>query len=234
MCGRYLATTDPARLAEHFHVDTVAIVDHRPRYNVAPSTEVYAVIDHHAERRLGRMRWGFLPQWADSPKHGRRPINARIETLGTSRMFGPAFRSRRCLLPADGFYEWEDRGEGRGKQPYHLADPDGRPLALAGVWTTWRDPGDPDAEPIRTTAIITTAAAGAMRRVHDRMPLILPPGLWDPWLDVDDPAPHLLETVAAIGAPRLDATPISTRVNSVRNDGPELLTPARVDDEAPR
>jgi putative SOS response-associated peptidase YedK len=228
MCGRYLATSDPSVLAEHFHVPHVRVTDHRPRYNVAPSTEVYAVLERAGDRRLGQLRWGFLAPWATSLKDRRQPINARIETLHTSRMFAPAFRRRRCILPADGFYEWQDRGEGRTKQPYHLADPDGRPLAFAAIWSTWRDPDDPDAEPVHSAAIVTMPAVGAMQRIHHRMPVVLTEGLWSPWLDVDDAAPHLLDTLSAMPEPRLRATPISTRVNAVRNDGPDLLTPAEV------
>ena len=230
MCGRYLSLSSPDALAERFAVATVKLEAAQPRYNVAPSTQVPAVIEHDGDRRLGPIRWGFVPRWAKQLKGSPQPINARVETVASNRMFATAFKRHRCLLPADGFYEWLDRGEGRRKQPFHIADPDGEPLAFAGIWSVWRDPAAGDAEPLSTAAIITTAAAGEMERIHHRMPLILPASLWDDWLAADeDDAPHLLETIQALGAPRLTATPISDRVNNVRNDGPELLEPTELD-----
>jgi putative SOS response-associated peptidase YedK len=232
MCGRYLSLSSPEALAERFKVDEVRLEPSEPRYNVAPSTRVPAVIEREGVRRLGPLRWGFVPRWAKQLKGSPRPINARVETVADSRMFRTAFERHRCILPADGFYEWLDRGKGRAKQPFHIADPDGGPLALAGIWSIWRDPQDPDAEPLATAAILTTAARGEMERIHDRMPLILPESLWADWLAVEDEdPPHLAETIAAIGPPALVATSISDRVNSVRNDGPELLVPGSVDDE---
>lgn len=225
MCGRFLLTSSLDDLVATLRVDEVATEPFPPRYNVAPSTEIYAAIDRDGSRRLGRLRWGFLPSWSRSTRGGRQPINARIETAATSRMFARSVARRRCLLPADGFYEWQETAD--GKQPYHLADPDGRPLVFAGIWTTWRDPEDPEREPVSSTAILTTQAQGDIAALHHRMPVILPESLWDDWADTtSDAAPHLLEAVTALGAPRLRATPISTRVNNVRNDGPELLEPA--------
>jgi putative SOS response-associated peptidase YedK len=227
VCGRFLSLSDPEQLAERFAVDEVRAAPLGRRYNVAPTLEVYAVIEREARRRLGTLRWGFVPYWVRELKGARQPINARIETVATSKMFADAFQRRRCLLPADGFYEWQDRGDGRPKQPYLLADPDGAPLAFAGIWTVWRDPTVEDAEPLFSTAIVTTEARGAMADLHERMPVVLPEQLWSDWLTADaDEAPHLLEAVTALSAPRLTATPISRRVNDVRNDGPELLEPA--------
>jgi putative SOS response-associated peptidase YedK len=229
MCGRFLSLTDPEQLAERFAVDEVRTEPLGERYNVAPSLDIYAVIERDGRRRLGTLRWGFVPHWVRQLKGARQPINARVESVATSKMFGDAFRRRRCLLPADGFYEWQDRGEGRAKQPYLLADPDGAPLALAGIWSSWRDPGQQDPDPLYSAAIVTTAAKGAMEELHPRMPLMLPESLWAEWLTADEEeAPHLLEVVTALGAPRLTATPISDRVNNVRNDGPELLEPTTV------
>lgn len=229
MCGRYQSVSNPAKLAEHFAVTDIRVDDHRPRWNVAPTTDVLAIIDHDRSRRLGTLRWGFVPVWAKQLGGRGQPINARLETVATNRMFASSFQRRRCLLPADGFYEWQDRAEGRRKQPFHIADPDGAPLAFAGVWTSWR--ASEDQPPIASAAIITTAARGVMADIHERMPLILPPGLWDVWLDDDDDAaPHLVDTVTALEPPALVATPISTRINNVRNNGPELLEPGTVDD----
>jgi putative SOS response-associated peptidase YedK len=230
MCGRYLSLSSPDDLAERFQVDTVRLDPSKPRYNVAPSTSVPAVIEHEGERRLGSLRWGFVPRWAKQLKGSPKPINARVETVASNRMFGPAFKRHRCILPADGFYEWLDRGKGRSKQPFHIADPDGEPLAFAGIWSVWRDPEDEDAEPLATAAILTTEARGEMARIHDRMPLILPDTLWTDWLSSgEEEAPHLLETITALGPPRLIATEITDRVNNVRNEGPELLEPGTVD-----
>lgn len=231
MCGRFVSFSDPEQLAERFEVDQVRTEPLPRRYNVAPTLEVYAVIDRDGSRRLGTLRWGFVPWFADRLKGTRQPINARLETVATSRMFARSFASRRCLVPADGFYEWQDRGEGRRKQPWYLADPDGQPLAFAGIWSSWRDPAEPDGSPLYSTAIVTTEARGAMERLHPRMPVMLPPGLWDEWLRTgEDEAPHLLEAVRALGAPALTATPIGERVGDVRNDDPGLLEPRRIDD----
>jgi len=225
ICGRFLLTSSLDDLAAALRVDEVATETFPPRYNVAPSTEVYAAIDREGQRRLGRLRWGFVPSWAPSLRGGRQPINARIETVATSRMFARSFAHRRCLIPADGFYEWQELDRG-GKQPYHLADPDGRPLVFAGIWTSWRDPDDPDREPVFSTAIVTTEARGPIADLHHRMPVLLPDRLLDAWADTDaDDAPHLVDVIAALDAPRLSATPISTLVNDVRHDGPELLEP---------
>ncbi|MFP4150187.1 MAG: SOS response-associated peptidase [Nitriliruptoraceae bacterium] len=225
MCGRFLLTSSLDDLVAELHVDEVATEPLPPRYNVAPSTEIYAAIDREGSRRLGRLRWGFLPSWARSERGGRQPINARIETVATSRMFARSFAHRRCLIPADGFYEWQEREDGP-KRPFHLAAEDGRPLVLAGIWTSWRDPEDPDREPVFSTAIVTTEARGAIAELHHRMPVILPERLWDDWAGTAaEDAPHLLDAVAALDAPELQATPIGTGVNNVRNDGPELLEP---------
>jgi putative SOS response-associated peptidase YedK len=232
VCGRYLSLSGPEELAERFQVDEVRTDPLPVRYNVAPSTDVYAVIDREGTRRLGTLRWGFVPRWAKQLRGTRQPINARLETVATGRMFAESFARRRCLLPADGFYEWQDRGEGRRKQPYHIADPDGGPLAFAGIWSVWRDPeADDDADPLFSAAIVTTQARGAMEELHHRMPVILPEGLWADWLASDpDEAPHLVDAVSALAPPRLVATPVTPRVNNVRNDGPELLEPGSVDD----
>ncbi|MEX2328340.1 MAG: SOS response-associated peptidase [Nitriliruptoraceae bacterium] len=227
MCGRYQSVSSPATLVDHFGVAEVRTEPLRERFNVAPSTDVYAIIDHGDVRALGTLRWGFVPRWAKRVGGTGQPVNARLETVATSRMFASSFARRRCLLPADGFYEWRDRGKGRAKQPYHLADPQGTPLAFAGIWTTWRDPESD--EVTHSTAIVTTEARGTMTEIHHRMPVILPTTLWANWLTTSDDAPHLLDTVTALGPPRLTATPVTTRVNNVRNDGPELLEPGEVD-----
>ncbi len=227
MCGRFLSLSSLDDLATHLAVDRVATDGLPRRYNVAPSMEIYAAIEREGERRLGTLRWGFVPPWAKSLRGGRQPINARVETVATSRMFARSFAQRRCLIPADGFYEWRPATEDHPKQPFHIADPAGAPLVFAGIWTAWRDPEDDDALPVFSTAIVTTEARGAMAELHHRMPVVLPPQLWDDWAGASaQEAPHLLDAVAALGPVELTATAISTRVNNVRNDGPELLEPA--------
>ncbi len=230
MCGRFVSVSTPEQLAEAFGVDEVRTDPLGPRYNVAPTLDVYSVIERDDQRRLGTLRWGFLPFWAKSLKD-RAPINARVESVADSKMFASAFAKRRCLLPADGFYEWQEREDSTRKQPYFIHHPDDEPLALAGIWTVWRDSeqGD-DADPVFSCAIVTTKATGAMADVHDRMPVILPSKLWDAWLTAEpQEAPHLQQVVAGAGTPRLELVPITDRVNNVRNDGPELLEPGTVD-----
>jgi putative SOS response-associated peptidase YedK len=232
MCGRFVSFSDPEQLAERFEVDEVRTDALPERYNVAPTLDVYAVIEADATRRLGTLRWGFVPPWSKDPRKGPSPINARVEGLLESRMFAPAMARRRCLLPADGFYEWQDRGEGRRKQPYYLHDPEGEPLAFAGIFSAWRDPGsDAGVDPMFSCAIVTTEARGEMERIHHRSPLMLPERLWHEWLTAEpEEVPGLHATVSALGPPRLVARPISDRVNNVRNEGPELLEPGEVTD----
>ncbi len=228
MCGRFVSVSTPEQLADAFGVDEVRTEALGPRYNVAPTLDVYAVIGADEHRRLGTLRWGFLPFWAKNLK-ARAPINARVETVAESKMFASAFAKRRCLLPADGFYEWQAREGSSRKQPYFIHDPDDAPLAFAGIWTVWRDPEQEDPDPVFSTAILTTAAAGRMQDIHDRMPVVLPQRLWEEWLTADpQEAEHLQRVVANAGVPRLEAVPITDRVNNVRNDGPELLEPGEV------
>jgi putative SOS response-associated peptidase YedK len=226
MCGRFLSLSDPERLAERFEVDEVRTDPLPARWNVAPSLDVYAVIERDDTRRLGTLRWGFVPHWTEQLRGARTPINARLESVASTPMFASAFAKRRCLLPADGFYEWQVQEDGT-KQPYHLHAPDGEPFAFGGIWTVWRDPSAPEeAEPVFSTAIVTTAASGRLADIHDRVPVILPRQLWSDWLTAaPEDAPHLEDAVRALGPPALVAEPISTRVNNVRNEGPELLEP---------
>ena len=224
MCGRFVSVSTPEQLAAAFGVDEIRAPSMGERYNVAPTLDVYAVVEADGERRLGTLRWGFLPFWATSLKD-RAPINARIEGIEDRRMFASAFATRRCLVPADGFYEWQQRAGATRKQPWYIHHPDDRPLGLAGIWSVWRDPAQgEEAEPVFTCAIVTTRARGRMADLHDRMPVVLPERLWADWLAADpQEASHLHEVVARADVPRLAARTVSDRVNNVRNDGPELL-----------
>ena len=230
MCGRFVSVSTPEQLAETFRVDEIRTESMGERYNVAPTLDVYSVIETDDQRRLGTLRWGFLPFWAKSPKD-RAPINARIEGIEDKKMFASAFAKRRCLLPADGFYEWQEREDTTRKQPWYIHDPDDRPLGLAGIWSVWRDPdAGEDAQPVFTCAIVTTRAQGRMSDLHHRMPVVLPERLWDEWLTADpQEAGHLHDVVARADVPRLEARTVSDRVNNVRHDGPELLEPGTVD-----
>ncbi len=228
MCGRYVAVSTPEQFAEAFAVDEVRASDQGRRHNVAPTLDVYAIIDRDDRRRLGTMRWGFLPHWTKQLKGARSPINARLEGIQDNGMFARSFRSRRCIIPADGFYEWQVRDGRDRKQPWFIRDPDGAPLGLAGIWTSWKDPSDPDADWLSSCAIVTTAARGRMEELHDRMPVMLPDTLHDDWLRADaDAAPHLVRAIATMPPPALHAHTVTDRVNNVRNDGDDLV------DEAP-
>jgi putative SOS response-associated peptidase YedK len=239
VCGRFVSVSDHEHLAETFAVDEVRTDALERRWNVAPSLDIYAVIERDGSRRLGTLRWGFVPHWTTALKGARTPINARLETVASSKMFAAAFAERRCLLPADGFYEWRQPADGGPKEPYHLHRPDGAPFAFAGIWTVWRDPatrrrdvgedagdGVGDPTPVFSTAIVTTAAEGELARIHERVPVIVPEWLWADWLSADaDEAPHLATALRGLDPPDLVAEPISTRVNDVRNEGPDLLRP---------
>lgn len=219
MCGRYASSADPADLAAHFTVEEAPAEVLAPSYNVAPTDPVYVVLVRHGGRQLRVVRWGLVPSWAKDPKIGARLINARRETVAQKPAFRAAYRRRRCLVPADGYYEWA--GQGRHKQPWFLADPDRSPLAMAGLYELWKGPAE---SWLWTCTILTTEAPDALGQLHDRTPLLVPAQGWTRWLDpdVEDPAAELLVP----GAPGvLDAWPVSERVGNVRNNGPELVEP---------
>jgi putative SOS response-associated peptidase YedK len=186
-------------------------------------------------RQLRTVRWGLVPSWAKDPAIGSRMINARAETVASKPAYRRAFTKRRCLLPADGYYEWYKPGEDAkaAKQPYFIHRADGAPLAFAGLYEFWRDQAHPDDHPdawLVTATIITTSAPDELGVIHERMPMVIPAGQWAEWLDPDlqDQAQlaHLLAPAVSSG---LVTTPVSTKVNSVRNNGPELIEPARDD-----
>jgi putative SOS response-associated peptidase YedK len=228
MCGRYTLTPSADELVEVFDVDELTFEDWAPRYNLAPTQDAPVIIrGPEGERRMGLMRWGLVPGWADDPGIGNRLINARSETVARRSAFREAFASRRCLVPADGFYEWQRReGEGSGKPvkvPHWIHRPDRRPFAFAGLWERWRPSNGGDA--LVTFTILTTAPNARVRPLHDRMPVVLPDRrAEDGWLSAGD---------AALLAPApddyLEAWPVSTAVNRPANEGPELV--ARVEQE---
>jgi putative SOS response-associated peptidase YedK len=249
VCGRYAAKKDPALLAAEFDaVDTTSGDGPKPDYNVAPTKAVVAVVQRHprdaegqpdpdhTERLLRVMRWGLVPHWAKDRNVGAKMINARAESAATKPAFRSSVTRRRCILPADGWFEW--KRDGANKQAMYMTGGDGASLAMAGLWSTWHDPnGDPDAPPLVTCTVVTTDAVGQLTEVHDRMPLLLDPGNWANWLDPDrTDVADLLTSHDLPLIESLELRPVSSMVNSVRNNGPELIE--RIDlapnlDEAP-
>ena len=226
MCGRFLSSSPVSELAERFGAE-LTIDDRPPRYNVAPTDEVVAVAtSKQGSRRLGLLSWGLVPHWTTGPKPGKRLINLRSETLPQRTGFRTILQRRRCILPADGFYEWREAGAGRAKQAFLIRSTGGTPLALAGLWDIWAPSGGPGAsERIRTCTILTTAPNRAVATLHDRMPVVLPADAWEPWLDpaVDDLA--LLQAFLRPSDEPMELVPVGRLVNNVKNDGPELIEP---------
>ncbi len=250
MCGRYASIKAPADLADEFRaVDATDGAAHAD-YNVAPTKQIVAVVQRHprdaegnpdpdtVERTLRLVRWGLVPYWSKDAKGGARMINARSETAGSKPAFRRALSARRCLIPADGWYEWQ-RGKDH-KQPYFTHYSDGSSLAMAGLWEFWKpkdDPADEYPDGLVTAAVLTTAAVGPLAQVHDRMPLVLPPSAWDTWLDPDTGSTD--DAVAALLVPpspelvaAMEIRPVASAVNNVRNNGPELLDPLGPEDVA--
>jgi putative SOS response-associated peptidase YedK len=263
MCGRYASARRRIELLEEFRIERDRVSEPlQPDYNVAPTRRVYAVITRDARpsedapdaaeqapdaapdeaaasgvaRELRVVRWGLVPFWAKDPKIGSRLINARAETVASKPAFRHAFKRNRCLLPADGYYEWqrpdgssqdEPGGKGGVKQPYFITRGDGGPLAFAGLYELWRDaalPDDHERAWLWTATIITTSAPDELGQIHDRMPMVIEPDRWADWLDpaASDPA-DLAALLAPAASGGLISYPVSTAVNSVRNNGPELL-----------
>lgn len=225
MCGRYVTVSSPALLAERFGVTEIRPRELEPSYNVAPRAEVPVVAERHGERVLDVVRWGLVPSWAKDLSIGDRLINARGEKLATSNAFKRAFERRRCIVPADGFYEWQKVEGQRTKQPWFFRRRDGEPLAFAGLWEIWHDriEGD-DAPRVRSCTIITTTPNELIAPIHDRMPVALDEASWDAWLNVENhDTASLTQLLAPMPASELEAWTVSTLVNKADNNGPELL-----------
>ncbi|MFG1798677.1 SOS response-associated peptidase [Micromonospora carbonacea] len=220
MCGRYATTRSAVDLSAVFESADETQGRARSSHNVAPTTTVPLVrLTPEGHRALSAGRWGFLPPWSKSPAAGARMINARAETVATSRAYAPAFARRRCLVPADGWYEWVRLPEG-GRQPYFMTPADSSVLALAGIWSVWEGP----AGPVLTFSVLTTAAVGELARVHERMPLLLPRQRWASWLGSTDEPAALLAPPDPGWLAGLEIRPVGPAVGNVRNDGPELIT----------
>ncbi|NED97233.1 SOS response-associated peptidase [Phytoactinopolyspora alkaliphila] len=240
MCGRYVVSQNADDLAEEFGVDRIDVRERlEPDWNVAPSKQVYAVVtrpdrgaaeEDEPRRRLTTVRWGLVPSWAKDPSIGNRLINARVETAAEKPAFRRAFAARRCLVPAEGFYEW--RGEKKGKkQPFFIHPRDGM-LAMAGLYEIWRDPtrSDDDPEAFRwTMVILTTDAVDELGEIHDRMPMLVEQERWQAWLDPDNSdSSELMDLLAPAVPGVLDVYPVSTEVNKATNNGPHLLEPVEL------
>lgn len=221
MCGRFTLAAPADRVAALFGAATRSAIV--PRYNIAPSQPVLTV-GRKADGRtrgLALMRWGLVPRDTADPKGGRRPINARAETAARLPTFRGSFARRRCLVPADGFYEGQRAGLAR--VPHHFRRADGGVMALAGLWDAWASPGG---EVVRTCCLLTTAANALLRHAHDRMPAILPPEAWDAWLSPTTSAAELRELLRPFPAEQMAAVIVGPAVNSTANDGPECVRPA--------
>ncbi|MBD0022734.1 SOS response-associated peptidase [Gordonia pseudamarae] len=250
MCGRYAVTTDPAKLAAEIDAinevpdlpaegtDPVAAARGVPgvSYNVAPTTTVMTVVSRHdysqpdddPRLRIRAMRWGLVPSWSKGPGKGPLLFNARAETAAQKSSFRSSVRSYRCLVPMDGWYEWKkgplDSTGKPTKVPFFMSPRDGTRLFMAGLWSVWHPTDDATAPPLLSCSILTTDAVGALREVHDRMPLIMPFDQWDRWLDPDHLAPSaLFRAPSAHLADAIAIREVSPLVNRVANNGPELL-----------
>jgi putative SOS response-associated peptidase YedK len=246
MCGRFVSTSPPDEIAKYFGATEVQESSLEPSYNVAPTDDVYVVLESGGVRRVEPLHWGLIPFWAKDAKIGNRMINARAETVATTNAFRHAFEKRRCIVPADGFYEWTKRTGKQPKQPWFVHRPDGEPIALAGLWEVWRPKGPaargeaPGAasigsdDELHSFTILTGEPNEKMAEIHDRMPVMLPPDAWDDWLDPDQQDTDLLGKLL-VPAPSALITfhPVSTEVNNVRNGGEHLIDPIELDDDEP-
>jgi putative SOS response-associated peptidase YedK len=222
MCGRIIRTSKPLRLAivEGLNVSDSRLGKIRPRYNGAPSQELLVIRENHntGQRSLDLIKWGLIPHWCQDPRGGRKPINAKAESVSQLPTFRDAYAQRRCIVPVDGFFEWRAIKGARAKQPYAIAMKDGSPFGLAGLWENWRNPNTGEWE--RSFAIITVPSNTLVSQIHHRMPDILDPATHDRWLG---PEPDPRELLFSYPPQFMAMWPISTRVNSPDNDDSSLL-----------
>jgi putative SOS response-associated peptidase YedK len=248
MCGRFVSASPPDEMAKYFGAAPPdALLPEN--YNVAPTTDIYALVGSPPaevdeasaaaetpnetpapERRLETFHWGLIPMWAKEQKVGNRMINARAETVDSKNAYRAAFKRRRCLIPATGFYEWkvvgkDEKGKPR-KQPVYIHRPDDEPLAMAGLWERWRGPDKDWDEALHSVTVITTSANRFMSDIHDRMPAFLPPAAWDEWLDPENDDVEALKAFLVPADEALLTThPVDPAVGNVRNKGAELIAP---------
>jgi len=238
MCGRFVSTSGPDRIAAYFDavLPTEAAAESLgENFNVAPTQDIYAVVGNaDGSARVDAFHWGLVPSWAKDRKIGSKMINARAETLADKPAFKRLFRAKRCIVPMDGFYEWKAGVDGgpvnaKGKplkQPMFIHRVDGEPLAVAGLWSAWKDPADPEGRFLHSTTVITTAANVMVAPVHDRMPAILTSDQWATWLDPgNEDLDRLQALLVGCADDLLTMHAVSTEVNNVRNNGAELIAP---------
>ena len=217
MCGRYALSSPPAELITAFGLDECA--DFPPHWNIPPGTDIPVIRSSpEGKRVLHLLRWGLIPHWARDPAIGSKLNNARAEGVDEKPSFRDAYRCRRCLIPADGFYEW--KAEGKLKQPYYISLKSGEPLAMGGLWESWRAS---DGSIVRTCAIITTGPNAVMEPIHDRMPVIVAPEHWQDWLTA--PGDTVKDLLAPCPADILQAWPVSRRVSKTVDDDTGLIEP---------
>ncbi|MFO7713557.1 SOS response-associated peptidase [Desulfosarcina sp.] len=222
MCGRFVGFSNRETLIKHFPIDAVN-VEVTPSYNIAPTQDILAITRHDEKNRLEKLHWGLVPFWAKDISIGSRMINARSETLTAKPSFRTALLWRRCLIPADGFYEW--KGAKGQKQPMFLALPDGRPFAFAGLWETWDNRGKAST-PYRSCTILTRQAGTTIMPIHHRMPVILRPEAYALWLSRDNQDVQLLlKIIRSQVYTELKIIPVSKQVNAVRNNRPDNIKP---------
>jgi putative SOS response-associated peptidase YedK len=223
MCGRFVQNIPFETLQQNFNFRTTAS-DITPNYNVAPTQEILTIIKHDNENILDKFHWGLVPFWAKDISIGFRMINARAETVSSKPSFRNAFKIRRCLIPADGFYEWT--GEKGNKQPYYVSIPSGEPFAFAGLWESWTDKENDEDSVYKSCTIITTEASESILEIHHRMPVILGPDFYEKWLNVEIQDSKELEPILKDGIIHdMKIYPVSTFVNSVKNNDPNCIKP---------
>ena len=218
MCGRYSLATDMDSLDERFTFRGVDL-SYKPRFNIAPTQEVLTAVSDGSANRPRLMKWGLIPFWAKDPSIGNRMINARAETVAEKPSFRQAFRRRRCLVLADGFYEWTRQG--KVKIPMRIILKTGEPFGLAGLWETWKSP---EGQVVESCTIVTTSANAMMEPIHNRMPVIVPRDAEARWLDPEEQDPAALSDILVpYGGEDMDAYEVSTLVNLARNDTPDVV-----------
>jgi putative SOS response-associated peptidase YedK len=225
MCGRFSSTSQLQFLLEQFRAEPLGVEGHEPSWNVAPASEILVVTaSSDGARQLRGLKWGLVPRWAKDPSGANRMINLRAETVREKKGWKSTLARKRCIIPIDGFYEWQDQGKGQRKQPYYITSRDFGPLALAGLWATWRDPES--GEELFTCTILTTSANDLMESVHHRMPVILAPEDWDTWLDPENTdTDELAKLLVPAPEEMLTLWPVDPAVGNVRNNRPELQEP---------
>ncbi|WP_042160157.1 SOS response-associated peptidase [Paenibacillus gorillae] len=223
MCGRYTIAVTLEELMIRYMIGAVTVPYHQPKYNVAPGQMVLAIVNDGKQNRLGELKWGLIPPWADSPKVGYMMLNARSETAASKPAFQTPMRRKRCLIPADGFYEWKKDAAGKGKQPMRIVRRDRSIFSMAGLYETWMAP---DGTTVNSCTIMTTAPNALMAPIHDRMPVILHPDDEQLWLDRSVQEPHELQRLLQpFPADELEAYPVAAAVGNVRHDEPNCIEP---------